>query len=121
MDGREPANSGDGTIPRFTWWDHRGTSEWVEWGFPRPRWVTGVEVYWFDDTGKGACRVPQSWKLSYRVGERWLPVEGAAEFGTRLDEYHRVAFAPVNAEGLRLEVQLRPEYSARILEWKLRE
>jgi len=121
VDGREPANSGDGTIPRFTWWDHRGTSEWVEWGFPRPRRVTGVEVYWFDDTGKGACRVPQSWKLSYRVGERWLPVEGAAEFGTRLDEYNRVAFAPVNAEGLRLEVQLRPEYSAGILEWKLRE
>jgi hypothetical protein len=121
VDGREPANSHDGSIPRFTWWDHRGTAEWVEWGFPRQRRVTGVEVYWFDDTGRGACRAPQSWKVSYRVGERWLPVERATEFGTKLDDYNRVSFAPVNAEGLRLEVQLRPEFSAGILEWKLQE
>src|SRR4029453_18098839 len=26
IDGREPKGSADGSIPRFTWWDHRGTS-----------------------------------------------------------------------------------------------
>src|SRR5262249_26573361 len=73
-DGLEPKNSGDGSIPRFTWWDHRGTSEWIEWGFPKPRRVSSVAVYWFEDVPSGGCRVPQSWRLSYRVGERWVPV-----------------------------------------------
>lgn len=121
IDGREPKTSNDGSIPRFTWWDHRGTSEWAEWGFPKPRKVSAVEVYWFDDTGKGACRVPQSWKLFYRVGERWHPVEGAGEFGTKLDTYNRVTFQAVDAEGLRIEAQLQPNSSAGILEWKVRE
>ena len=32
-DGQEPKSSNDQSIPRFTWWDHRGTSEWVAAGF----------------------------------------------------------------------------------------
>ena len=121
IDGLEPKSSNDLSIPRFTWWDHRGTAEWVEWGFPRARKVTAVEVYWFDDTGKGGCRVPASWKLSYRVGERWLPVQGAGPFGTKADSYNRVAFPAVEAEGLRMDVQLQTNASAGILEWKIGE
>ncbi len=68
-DGLEPASSGDGSIPRFTWWDHRGTSEWVQYDFSPAAAVSAVSVYWFDDTGKGSCRVPKSWKLVYKDGE----------------------------------------------------
>ena len=28
-DGILPASSSDETVPRFTWWDHKGTDEWV--------------------------------------------------------------------------------------------
>ena len=119
MDEREPKASNDQSIPRFTWWDHRGTAEWVEWGFPKPREISSVSVYWYDDTGKGQCKVPQSWKIMYRVGERWLPVEGASELGTKTDVYNRVTFKSVRCEGLRLEVQLQPESSGGILEWKI--
>jgi len=45
-----PKNSSDSSIPRFTWWDHRGTAEWLEYEFIKPRNSSGVEVYWFDDT-----------------------------------------------------------------------
>ncbi|HEY0456142.1 MAG TPA: beta-L-arabinofuranosidase domain-containing protein, partial [Verrucomicrobiae bacterium] len=51
VDGIEPKSSSDATIPRFTWWDHRGTAEWVEWGFAKRRQISAVEIYWFDDTG----------------------------------------------------------------------
>lgn len=44
-DGREPRNSGDTSIPRFTWWDHLGTSEWVQYDFETARKITSVEVY----------------------------------------------------------------------------
>jgi len=31
--------------------------------------VKACEVYWFDDTGRGQCRVPESWKLLYCDGD----------------------------------------------------
>jgi hypothetical protein len=119
VDGLEPKNSNDHSIPRFTWWDHRGTAEWVQYDFGKPRKVSAVEVYWFDDTGAGSCRTPQSWKLLYQDGEHWKPVENASEFGTAVDTYNRVRFKPVNTTGLRLEVQLKPDFSGGILEWKI--
>ena len=82
---------------------------------------TAVEVYWFDDAPNGGCRAPQSWKLSYRVGESWLPVEYASECTTELDKYNRVTFRAVETTGLRIEAQLQPNYSAGILEWKVGE
>ena len=35
-DRLEPKDSCDHTIPRFTWWDHRGTKEWVQYDFDPP-------------------------------------------------------------------------------------
>jgi hypothetical protein len=119
IDGLEPKNSNDHSIPRFTWWDHRGTREWVQYDFGAPRPVSSVQVYWFDDTGAGSCRVPQSWQLLYRQGERWLPVEGATPYGTKTDTYNRVTFNPVTTTGLRLRVQLQPDFSGGILEWRV--
>ncbi len=121
IDGLEPKNSNDHGIPRFTWWDHKGTAEWAQYDFGKPRKVSSVELYWYDDTGSGSCRVPQSWKLLYQDAERWLPVTGAGEFGTKRDIYNRVAFTPVSTTGLRLEVQLQPDFSGGILEWKVNE
>ncbi len=119
VDGIVPKSSNDSAIPRFTWWDHRGSTEWVEYGFTTNRVVSGVEVYWFDDSGKGACRVPKSWKISYRVGEAWKPVESPSAFGTALNQFNKVMFRPVQANGLRLEVELQPNLSGGILEWKV--
>jgi hypothetical protein len=119
VDGLEPKNSADRSIPRFTWWDHRGTKEWVEYDFTTPRQISAVEVYWFADAPNGGCRAPQVWKLSYRQGESWKPVETAGEFQTRLDAYNRVGFKSVTTTGLRIEVLLQPNYSGGILEWKI--
>lgn len=117
-DGVTPASSGDQNAPRFTWWDHRGTREWAQYDF-EPRKVSEVSVYWFDDTGIGQCRVPQSWRLLYKEGEAWKPVEKASGFGTAQDTWNTVTFTPVETTALRLEVQLRPDVSGGILEWKV--
>ncbi|MBM3477488.1 MAG: transcriptional initiation protein Tat, partial [Armatimonadetes bacterium] len=95
-DGRVPQNSNDQSIPRFTWWDHRGTEEWITWRFDAPRTVSECEVYWFDDTGVGACRVPESWALLYRDGEEWKPVKAAGEYGVAKDAFNKVTFDPVS-------------------------
>ena len=121
IDGKEPKSSNDHSIPRFTWWDHRGTSEWVQQEFEKPRTISRTEVYWFDDTGAGACRVPESWRLLYRQGGQWKPVEASGNFGGELNKYNVVNFKPVQTTALRIEVKLRPEFSGGILEWKVGE
>ena len=118
FDGQEPQSSRDHDVPRFTWWDHRGTPEWVERRFAEPTKVTAAQVYWFDDTGLGSCRVPQSWRLLYKDGQQWKPVAGTSQYGTQLDQYNRVTFTPVTTSALRVEVQLQPTFSGGILEWK---
>jgi uncharacterized protein len=119
-DQLEPENSNDHGIPRFTWWDHRGTTEWVQYDLAKPTTVSKVGVYWFDDTGQGSCRVPQSWKLLYRNGDQWKPVETSAELSTDKDRFIEVEFTPVKTDALRIEVQLQPNFSGGILEWQVK-
>ena len=116
----DPAHSNDHEIRRFTWWDHRGTTEWIQYDFAEPTTVSKVEVYWFDDTGRGSCRVPQSWKLLYRDGDAWKSVKTSAEFSTDKDRFIEVDFASVKTDALRIEVQLQPNYSGGILEWRVK-
>lgn len=118
-DGREPAGSGDHELPRLTWWDHRGTEEWVQLDLAASTTVNAVEIYWFDDSGAGGCRVPASWRLYYRRDGAWTPVETGSVHGVEKDRFNRVAFAPVETDALRAVVQLRPGFSGGVLEWKV--
>jgi len=120
-DGLAPRNSNDHDIPRFTWWPHRGTAEWVQYDFTGPRDVSTVSVYWFDDTGNGQCRVPESWSLLYKEGAAWKPLKTSGAFGTARDRWNRIEFAPVHTDALRLAVQLKPEFSGGILEWEVKD
>ena len=68
--GLVPRNSDDQEIPRFTWWPHKGSTEWIQLEFPKSREVSKVKVYWFDNTGHGGCRIPKSWQVVYLDGSR---------------------------------------------------
>ena len=118
-DGRVPKSSNDQTIPRFTWWDHRGTTEWVQYDFPQPGKLRKVEVYWFDDTGVGKCRVPASWRLLYKTRDEWRPVQTKDAFGVAKDRFNEVTFEPVESPCLRIEVKLQDGFSGGILEWRI--
>ncbi len=118
-DGIEPQNSNDQSIPRMTWWDHRGSVEWVQYDFAAPKKISSAEVYWFDDTGEGQCRVPQSWQLLYQADGVWVPVGAAASLGVKKDGWNRVEFPAIETTQLRIEVQLQPQFSGGILEWKV--
>ncbi len=120
-DGLEPTNSNDHSIPRFTWWPRKGSTEWVQYDFDHPHKVARVSVYWFDDTGGGSCRVPASWRLLYKSGGDWKPVEGANEYGVKKDAWNRTRIPAIETTALRVEVQLQPDFSGGILEWRLPE
>jgi len=53
-------------------------------------------------------------------GDQWKPVENLGPYGVEKDGYNKVAFKPVTAGGLRLEVTMRPNWSAGLQEWKVK-
>ena len=101
IDNLLPANSSDHSIPRMTWWDHRGSKEWIALEFDQPRTLSTAEIYWFDDSGQGSCRVPASWRLLYRDGNDWRPVEASSGYGVSPDQFNVVTFEPVKTTALR--------------------
>ncbi len=119
----EPKSSKDHAIRRMTWWDHRGGVEWLSYGTTKPRKLTGASVYWFDDTGIGACRVPAEWRLLWRDGNEWKPVQPlkGERYSTALDRFNRVSFEPVTTSELRLEVKLQSGFSGGVLRWLVTE
>lgn len=116
----EPKGSNDHSHPYLHWWPSKGTKEWVEYVFEKPATVSEVDVYWFDDTGQGECRVPASWRLSYKEGTGWKPVENLNAYTVLKDQYNTLTFTPVKTSALRLELQLQEKFSAGIIEWKVR-
>ena len=121
LDGVLPKASNDVAIPRLTFWDHRGTDEWVACEFTVPEEVRGVEVYWFDDGAKGNCRIPESWKAQWRPSKDapWQDVGGNGPVVK--DKFCTLDFpAPVNAQAVRVNVKLQQGWSGGILEWRFR-
>ena len=120
-DQSEPKSSRDSTSSFFHWWPEKGSTEWIEYAFDKPSRVSEVQVYWLDDTGSGECRVPASWRVLYKDGEEWKPVESGGPYAVEKDRYNTVSFKPVTTSGLRLEVVLQREWSAGIQEWKVQD
>ncbi len=82
--------------------------------------VSSTEVYWFDDTGRGGVRVPASWRVLYKSGDRWLPVQTPGPFGTARNAWNALRFAPVTTTGLRIELAMQAGFSAGLQEWKVK-
>ena len=118
-DQLEPKNSNDHTIPYLHWWPKKGTMEWVQYDFKNEETVSRTELYWFDDTGEGECRLPKSWRVLYRVGDQWRPIENSTPYVVQRDHYCEVKFKPVNTTALRVELQLEPDFSTGIYEWNV--
>ncbi len=120
VDGFEPRNSVDGEHSYYHWWPKKGTEEWVRLDFNEPATVSSVELYWYDDTGRGECRVPKSWKLLYKDGEGFKEVSNASGYGVEKDKFSKTNFEPIETDGLRVELQLQDEWSAGIIELKVK-
>jgi len=138
-DGEEPASSADSSA-YFDWWPTRGCKpgeapgapagasqrpscsqgEWVEMAFAKPAQIAGTEVYWFDDTGRGGVRVPATWRLLYKDGDEWKPVEGVETYGVARNGWNKVTFEPVTTSALRIELTMQPGMSAGLQEWRVK-
>jgi uncharacterized protein len=117
-DQEEPASSADPSS-YYDWLPKKGTAEWIQYDFPKPEQVSSSQVYWFAHS-EGPVKAPASWRLLYKDGEDWKPVEAAGTYGVALNTYNQVTFKPVKTTAVRLELQLQPDASAGIEEWQVR-
>ena len=117
-DQEEPVSSADSNS-FYDWLPKRGTGEWIQYDFAKRTRVSSVDVYWFREPGNRPIQLPVNWRLLYKEGSTWKPVETSDPFGTAPDRYNHVAIRPVTTNALRLEVKLQPDRSAGISEWKV--
>ena len=66
--GSKPASSHDATIPRFTWGDHRGTVEWVQYDFAPTRKVRQWRSTGLTRTKLAAAACRRRGSFSIRTG-----------------------------------------------------
>ncbi len=119
-DGLVPADENDRTIPYYHWWPKEGTTEWIVYEFPEKTEVSGSTVYWYDDAPWGGCRLPRSWKISYKdeAGE-WKDVPDADAYPVSKGNPDTVRFAPVKTSALKLEVVLPEKNASGLYEWEI--
>lgn len=116
-DGVEPKSSSEQPGQLAHWWPHKGGKEWVAYTWSKPIKVGSVEVYWFDDTGRGECKFPELWHLEALVNGQWKPVH--SEFQVKPDTWCKAVFDPVTTTSMRLVVDMQPGWAAGIHEWRV--
>ncbi|MGA2113314.1 MAG: glycoside hydrolase family 127 protein [Bryobacteraceae bacterium] len=115
-DGEIPAASSDPS-DCFDWYPARGNRESVEYSFEKPVTISESAVYWFDNGGQGNVRVPASWRLFYKDGAEWKPVETNGSYGVARDKFNTVGFKAVATTGVRLELMAQSGFSMGIQKW----
>jgi hypothetical protein len=114
-----PMHSGDGSVLRLHWWarERLGQPQWIQYDLPVSTSVDRVEVYWHDDAS--GIRLPKSWRVTYRDGEKWRPVSNTTPYEIAADRMNVVKFATVDVDSLRLEVQPHEGKVAGLYEWRV--
>jgi uncharacterized protein len=119
-DQYDPASSHDESRKSTRLEPDQNGNVWIEYEFPEPQCVSEASVYWFEATDWRKENAPASWRLLYREGARYLPVQTEDGYGTDLGRYQRVRFVPVVTAALRLEAVPKAQWVVGLLEWQVR-
>lgn len=116
-DGIEPKSSGEQPAQNAHFWPRKGGEEWIVYRWKKPVRAAGARVYWFDDTGRGECRVPKAWRIEAFGADGWKPIE--AKYPVEIDRWTEVRFPTVETTALRLVVQQQEGWASGVHEWKV--
>jgi hypothetical protein len=64
--------------------------------------------------------VPASWRLLYKSGDQWLPVQTENAYGVSRNTWNSIAFAPVTTPALRIELSMQQGFSAGLQELRVK-
>jgi hypothetical protein len=112
-----PKNSSDSSALQLDFWPHKGTTEWIRFDWNEKHSISNVQIYWFDDTGRGECSVPKSWNILYRDSKgNFKPVQNSSPYLTKKDTFNEVTFEQVITDGIKIEIKLKDHLSAGVQE-----
>ncbi|NQT02844.1 MAG: glycoside hydrolase family 127 protein, partial [Planctomycetes bacterium] len=112
-----PESSSDSSALQLDFWPHKGTTEWIKFEWNEKHKISGVKVYWFDDTGRGQCSVPKSWKVLYRDTKgNFKPAKNSSPYLTVKNTFNEVIFEPVKTNSIKIEIMLQNGRSAGVQE-----
>jgi len=102
-DGVDPLRSFDESHLYYRMRPPVGKPAWIQYDFKAPTEVSSSRVYFVDD--ERFCRLPVSWRVLYRDGNAWKPVENAGPYAVAKDAFNEVSFKPVKTTAVRIEVE----------------
>lgn len=105
-DGFEPLGSADESQTYYRLRPPPGKRAWIEYAFARPTEISSARVYFVDD--RRFCRLPDSWRIVAKVGRTWREVEALGSYPVETDAWCEVAFKPVVANAVVIEIRPKP-------------
>lgn len=119
-DNYYPENSNDRKCPFYSLWPKNNSLEWIEYELEKPEKISHSEVYWFDDSPWGGCRIPLSWKIQYKNSKgEWQDVKNLSPYEVKKDIANKVEFEPITTQSIRIQFQLPEENSVGVYEWSV--
>jgi len=112
-----PESSSDPSALHLDFWPHKGTTEWIQFDWDQKHDISSIKVYFFDDTGRGECHLPESWKVLYSDSQGNLkPVNNNTPYRIEKDAFNTVNFKPVRTNSIKIEITLQEKWSAGVQE-----
>lgn len=112
-----PSSSRDTSGLQLDFWPHKDVTEWVQFEWDKVHTLSRVKIYWFDDTGQGACRVPAWWKILYRDAQGdFQPVTNTTPYTLEKDCFNQVEFKPLKTDCVKIEIRLQKDWAAGVQE-----
>ena len=109
------------SLPLFSFWNHLGTREWIQYDFDESRKISGIEVIWYDDEKNGGeCRTPESWELVYKRNDgscQPVCLKIKSNFATTIDKLNVVHFDQIETKTLKMKIKSKKGFSSGLYEW----
>ena len=102
-DGYEPLRSFDESHLYYRVRPPKGKPAYIEYAFKAPTEISSAQAYFADD--ERFCRLPNSWRVLYKDGNAWKPVEASGPYAVNKDAFSDVTFKPVKTIAVRLEIE----------------
>ncbi|MDB4459520.1 hypothetical protein N9024_01010, partial [bacterium] len=95
LDADEPSSSSDYRISRLSFHPKKGSSEWVQYEFPKATRIENIAIFWFDEAQAAASFrnerkeiLPRAWKLLLWQDSQWQVAKTKnALLGLERDQY----------------------------------
>lgn len=116
-DNKNPSDSQDQSIPRWTSWPQKGVSQWMELKLEKAIPIQSISVYWYNDNG--GVQLPESWTLEYKENDTWVkfPLYVTDRYGVEENQFNMVhPGLDIVTDGIRLQMKPKKDAAVGILE-----